>query len=132
MNKLGIFESQLLQMKKIFTLLLTLISLGAAAQIGENRGATRDDHTTSIQELDVQSQIKTVVFGSKLTVSSLNTSVKINSVKVYDINGQMINASQLNRSSWEMDMMGYAAGIYIIAIEANQKQFATKVFVSGF
>jgi hypothetical protein len=119
-------------MKIIFTLLFTLFSICTFAQIGDNQGATRDDHTTSIHELDIQSQIKTIVFGSKLSVNSLNQAIKINSVKVYDINGQMIHASQLNRSSWEMDMVGYAAGIYIVAIEANQKQFATKVFVSGF
>ena len=118
-------------MKRIFTLLLVTLSYVGFAQIGGNEGATRDENTTSIQELDVRNAIVTYAAGSELIVRSTNSAVEIDQVRVFDINGQMISAEQVFGTQWNMNMSGKAAGIYIVAIEANNKSFAKRVFVTG-
>jgi hypothetical protein len=119
-------------MKTLFTLLITLASLGAFCQIGNNGGATRDDHTTGVENIDVNGSLLVMVVNNQITVSSQNNQVTIGQVRLYDLNGSLIVVKESSASSTaSINVSTYSSGIYFVAIETNEKVVTKKIFITS-
>jgi hypothetical protein len=118
-------------MKYIVTLIALVASTVGFSQIGENDGATRDDHTTGIEKIDVRGSIFTKVTGGQLIISSSNSTVKLDQVRVHDINGRVMDFKTLSNSNSAINVSTYSTGIYILAIETSQGAVARKIFISN-
>lgn len=118
-------------MKYIVTLIALVVSTLGYSQIGENDGATRDDHTTGIEKIDVRGSVISKVTGGQLILTSSNTAIVLDQVRVHDINGRMMDFKTLSNSNSAINVSDYNTGIYILAIETNQGTVARKIFISN-
>jgi len=119
-------------MKALITFLLAIISFGAQCQIGNNSGATRDDHTTGVEKIDVIGNVTVLVLDNELTVNSNDNNIKIEKVSLYDINGSLLSIEETERSSRiSLNVSSFASGIYFVAIETNIEVITKKVFISS-
>jgi hypothetical protein len=118
-------------MKHFITLLAIIISTSAIGQIGDNGGATRDDQTTGIEQLDIRGSITTTVNGGQLTITSSNSMIELNQLHIHDINGKVVLSKSLTFSNSAINVSEFSSGIYILAIETSQGSVARKIFISG-